>query len=138
MSRVFRKFSLTSLPAEVPPPLREAMQAVAQAIDQLTDAVNAITPAPATNLVTDGAKAGSFNGVFVVGQIAAANTPQSFFHKLDRVPAGAFELLSVIQPNVVPGAPLNIAAPIAVTAFDAKTITLTCTSALKVFTLIVL
>lgn len=140
MSRTFRSFSLTRLPPDVDPGVRESFQAMAQAIDQLTDAVNGITFARgvANQAIINGDKAGNFDGVFLQGRITTAGLQQRFFHKLNRLAIGVLEVLTIPNVDQPGGAVLNVAGAIAVAQIpDQESIILISTVNLRVFTLLV-
>lgn len=137
MTRVARKFSIGPFGADTPREVQAAFQAVAQAIDQLTQSVNAVAFASGDSPLPNGLPAGQFAGVFLVGQITAGGTPQAFNHTLRRKPVGCFEVLTIPTPANAGGGSVNLAAALAVTAMDSQTITITCPTTAKVFTLIV-
>lgn len=136
MSRPQRVFSATQLPPEIPDPVRQVLQGFAQSIDQLVTAADQITPAASISVVTNGAKAGSFNAQFLVGTIAAANTKTTFNHKLGRQPVGAIEFMCVPQANQAKVPATQVASAIAILTVSNSQISLTSTAANRQFTLI--
>lgn len=137
MSRTDRTFSLTSIPPDVDPSVRECFQAVAKAIDELTNQINHISFGQSFSDIIPGARAGNFNGKFVTGRVLVGATPQRFVHNLGKVPIGAMEILTIPQINEPGGAVTNVAGALVVTAMDSESITLASSANNKVFTIIV-
>lgn len=129
---------VTQLPADVSPAVRQCLQGMAQAIDQLTRTARSITAGSGPSMVMRNGKAASFNGVFLVGTIAAANTPQVFNHQLGRTPLGAIEILALPQATQATVPVAQVASAIALLKSSNNQLTLTSTAANRQFTLILL
>lgn len=136
--RIDRTFSYTALPPTVDPSIRDAFQAMAKAVDQLTNQINHISFGQSFSDIISGAQVGNFNGKYLAGRVTAgANVAQRFFHNLEREPIGCLEVLTLPQKDSAGGAAVNVAAALAVTAFDSESITLVSSVNNKNFTLLV-
>mgnify|MGYP003393975463 CR=1 FL=1 len=133
--RVDRSFSVTQLPPDTAPALREVIQAMAQAIDQLTNAINHVGFATSLDDMIPGTPAGNFNATFLSGRITAANQLQRFTHMLGRVPIGCLEVLTT--PRVDASGPLPVVAgALAVGVMDGQAVQLMSSTANKFFTVL--
>lgn len=137
-ARPQRVFSVTALGPDVPLPVREALQAFAQSIDQLVSGFLQVTPATTPTDITDGGPAGNFNGVFCIGTFGAANTATAFTHSLGRTPIGAFELMAIPQADQLKPPVAQVASAIALLSASNNQITMTSTAANRQFTLILM
>lgn len=136
MTRPIRAMTTTQLPKDVPESVRQVLQGFAQTIDQLVQAFAVITPANSVITLTNGAPAGNFNGVFLIGTITAANTSTLFGHKLGRTPVGAFEILALPQANQAKVPVAQVASAIALLTSNGTQVTLTSTAANRQFVMI--
>jgi hypothetical protein len=129
---------ITQFSPEVDPQVVAALQAIAQNLFQLTQAVNSITFATDPTGIVNGGQAGNFNGCFLTGTIANANSKTTFNHQLGRQPVGALEVLALPQAQQTSPPVAQVVCPIGVFSFTGNQVVLESTSANRQFTLILL
>lgn len=138
MRRPLRALTFTALDAKNPESVAEALQGMAQSQDQVVTSLQQIAPANTIADVQNGAKAGNFNGIFLIGTIPAANTPTTFPHALGRTPVGALELMALPQVQQTSIPVTQVASAIALLKASNNQVTLTSTAAHRQFTLILM